>query len=444
MSDDYLWSRSGVPDPDIKQLEELLVPLAHHAPFDEVRGSRVRKRELARATAHEPDHLVIVDSTTTQAPHASRRMKGKMSFLDKRVIGVASLTAAAIVLVSMNVYKSRVVDDNHRDSRDEPEVAIPSSPIDETNAEPLGDPVGGVDSDKPMIRRGLKGAIQRIEDCYERQLLVDPSLEGTVRATFTISADGKVTQSSAEGVHDAVASCVASVISTIQFEKPSTGPTTVKYPFVFRSQGMAPPPATSNATDDDRVMIRRNIKRQLSTIQDCYEKQLLGHPDLAGTVTLKLTLAADGNVVAATGSGLQADVDACVANVVKTIHFDKPSRAPLNISYPFTFMPASSDSQPTTTGIVDPDKQMIRRVIHRHIQSIQYCYEKRLLEQPGLKGTIQAKFTVDADAKVGASTATGVDPQVASCVAAVIKGLPFERPSKAMEINYPFSFSPAQ
>jgi len=61
MSDDYLWNRSGTPDPDIKQLEELLVPLAHDAPFDEVRGSRVRKRELARATAHEPDHLVIVD-----------------------------------------------------------------------------------------------------------------------------------------------------------------------------------------------------------------------------------------------------------------------------------------------------------------------------------------------------------------------------------------------
>src|SRR3984885_3197704 len=103
MSDDYLWNRSGTPDPDIKQLEELLVPLAHDAPFDEVRGSRVRKRELARATAHEPDHLVIVDSTTTQAPHASRRMKGKMRVLDKRVIGVASLTAAAIALLGVNV-----------------------------------------------------------------------------------------------------------------------------------------------------------------------------------------------------------------------------------------------------------------------------------------------------------------------------------------------------
>ena len=92
-------------------------------------------------------------------------------------------------------------------------------------------------------------------------------------------------------------------------------------------------------------------------------------------------------------------------------------------------------------GIVQRD---IAKVVRAHIREVQYCYEKRLLEQPGLKGTIQAKFTVDADGKVGTSTATGVDAQVASCVAAVIEGLPFERPSKPMEIDYPFSFTPAQ
>ncbi|HEX4450148.1 MAG TPA: AgmX/PglI C-terminal domain-containing protein [Kofleriaceae bacterium] len=444
MSDDYLWNRSGIPDPDIKQLEELLVQLAHDAPFDEVRGTRVRKRELARATAHERDDLVIVDSTTTHAPHASRRAKGKMSFLDKRVIGVASLTAAAIVLVGLTIYKSRVAGDKHRDSRDDSDVALRPNLVDETSAEPIGDPVGGIDADKPMIRHGIKGAIQKIEGCYEKQLLVDPSLEGTVRATFTINADGKVSGSSATGVHDAVASCVAGVISTIQFDKPIAGATTVKYPFVFRSQGVPPPPATSNASDDDRVMIRRYIKQQLSAIQECYEKQLAGQPDLAGTVTVKLTIAANGKVIAATGSGLQTNVDACVANVVKAIQFGTPSRAPIDISYPFTFTPASTDSQPTATGTLDPDKAMIRRIIHLHIQSIQYCYEQRLLEQPALQGTIQAKFTVDADGKVGTSTASGLDAQVASCVAAVIKGLPFERPSKPMEISYPFSFSPAQ
>lgn len=37
---DYLWDRSGEPDPDAARLEELLAPLAHRAPLDEVRMRR--------------------------------------------------------------------------------------------------------------------------------------------------------------------------------------------------------------------------------------------------------------------------------------------------------------------------------------------------------------------------------------------------------------------
>ena len=44
MSDDYLWDRSGPPDPDVQRLEELLSPLRHDAPLDEVRVQRKRRR----------------------------------------------------------------------------------------------------------------------------------------------------------------------------------------------------------------------------------------------------------------------------------------------------------------------------------------------------------------------------------------------------------------
>src|SRR5262245_21591685 len=40
MSDDYLWNRSGPPDPDVEKLERLLEPLAHDAPLDELRARR--------------------------------------------------------------------------------------------------------------------------------------------------------------------------------------------------------------------------------------------------------------------------------------------------------------------------------------------------------------------------------------------------------------------
>ena len=40
MSDDYLWNRSGSPDPDVERLEKLLSPLAHDAPMNELRRKR--------------------------------------------------------------------------------------------------------------------------------------------------------------------------------------------------------------------------------------------------------------------------------------------------------------------------------------------------------------------------------------------------------------------
>ena len=43
MSDDYLFDRSGKPDPEVERLEKLLAPLAHDAPLDELRVRRKRR-----------------------------------------------------------------------------------------------------------------------------------------------------------------------------------------------------------------------------------------------------------------------------------------------------------------------------------------------------------------------------------------------------------------
>jgi len=43
-SDDYLWDRSGPADPEVARLEELLSPLRHEAPLDELRLRRRRSR----------------------------------------------------------------------------------------------------------------------------------------------------------------------------------------------------------------------------------------------------------------------------------------------------------------------------------------------------------------------------------------------------------------
>src|SRR5262249_27748400 len=42
--DDYLWDGSGDADPDVAKLEELLRPLAHDRPMDELRMRRAKRR----------------------------------------------------------------------------------------------------------------------------------------------------------------------------------------------------------------------------------------------------------------------------------------------------------------------------------------------------------------------------------------------------------------
>ncbi len=98
--------------------------------------------------------------------------------------------------------------------------------------------------------------------------------------------------------------------------------------------------------------------------------------------------------------------------------------------------------QPQTVG--DLDKAIIRRYIKRNIQKITSCYEKRLLVVASLQGTVQTEFVISPQGLVVSSKAVGLDAEVASCVAAVIKQIEFPKPSGGgiVKVNYPFMFRP--
>jgi hypothetical protein len=95
--------------------------------------------------------------------------------------------------------------------------------------------------------------------------------------------------------------------------------------------------------DLDKAIIRRYIKRNIQKIQYCYEKQLLADPTLAGTVTVSFVIAATGSVTKSDGSGVQKDVSACVADVIRGIEFPKPAGGGIvQVTYPFKFTPGRS------------------------------------------------------------------------------------------------------
>jgi pSer/pThr/pTyr-binding forkhead associated (FHA) protein len=102
----------------------------------------------------------------------------------------------------------------------------------------IGQPNAQGDLDKAIIRRYIKRNIQKIQYCYEKELLAKPGLSGTVSTQFFITPNGNVASSSGSGVDGAVASCVAGVIKDIEFPKPKGGGgVQVNYPFTFRPAG---------------------------------------------------------------------------------------------------------------------------------------------------------------------------------------------------------------
>ena len=99
----------------------------------------------------------------------------------------------------------------------------------------VGQPNAQGDLDKAIIRRYMKRNLQKIQYCYEKELVAKPSLAGTVTVRFTINADGRVSRSSASGL-PVVDACVAAVVGAIEFPRPKGGGVvSVSYPFIFRN-----------------------------------------------------------------------------------------------------------------------------------------------------------------------------------------------------------------
>ena len=93
----------------------------------------------------------------------------------------------------------------------------------------------------------------------------------------------------------------------------------------------------------DEAVITRYLTRKLPRLQACYEQRLRVKPALQGTVTLEFAIETRGHVAAYKATGLDDQAaETCMANVIKTIAFPKPTNAGLVIAtYPLTLRPAA-------------------------------------------------------------------------------------------------------
>jgi hypothetical protein len=105
-------------------------------------------------------------------------------------------------------------------------------------------------------------------------------------------------------------------------------------------------------------------------------------------------------------------------------------------------IPSTHVGQPNAQG--DLDKKEIRKVVKANLSKITACYEKALATNPNLGGTVSAQFFITPKGTVAASSASGVDPEVANCVAEAIKTFVFPKPGGGggVQVNYPFTLRP--
>jgi TonB family protein len=100
----------------------------------------------------------------------------------------------------------------------------------------------------------------------------------------------------------------------------------------------------------------------------------------------------------------------------------------------------------TTQGSLD--KEIIRRIVRRHLNEVKYCYDQALVRQPKLDGRIVVKFTIAGTGQVLASfvqSTTLGSAAVEMCVANAVKRWDFPAPRQGglAIVSYPFTFSPA-
>jgi TonB family protein len=93
------------------------------------------------------------------------------------------------------------------------------------------------------------------------------------------------------------------------------------------------------------------------------------------------------------------------------------------------------------------DKEIIRRIVRRHLNEVRYCYEQALAAHPSLTGRLVVQFTIAPTGLVLASVLQSSSLGVVSvdiCVVQAVKRWEFPQPKGGglVMVSYPFQLTP--
>jgi len=92
-------------------------------------------------------------------------------------------------------------------------------------------------------------------------------------------------------------------------------------------------------------------------------------------------------------------------------------------------------------------KEVIRRVIKRHLNEVRFCYEQQLQSDPSLKGRVVIRFVIDSKGNVTAAVVAESsfnDTIVETCILQAVRRWKFPAPEGGgvVVVNYPFELMP--
>ena len=91
-------------------------------------------------------------------------------------------------------------------------------------------------------------------------------------------------------------------------------------------------------------------------------------------------------------------------------------------------------------------KEIIRRVVHQHINEVKFCYDQELARKPALAGRISVQFAISPVGQVITSVMQSTsmdDARVENCVVSAVRRWEFPKPvgGGIAIVLYPFNFT---
>ena len=91
-------------------------------------------------------------------------------------------------------------------------------------------------------------------------------------------------------------------------------------------------------------------------------------------------------------------------------------------------------------------KEVIRRIVRRHINEVKFCYERQLATRPDLSGRVSVKFIISGTGAVqmaAVESSTLGDPGVENCIASAVRRWTFPQPEGGgiVIVTYPFQLT---